>query len=797
MGMDYDEFQASSYFDQRKQSSILSMSPADQLLFIETFAFGKDENKDNHTFMKSKIKEHSITLEKEYNDLSSQHKLITNQILECQKKAPSNKNSLSSIGEKSLKSKNPNPSTLNVDDVKKRYSEIMNSLNAAQSRLTKKIEALGKLTKKDEELKKAEDERRSLENQLKNLIDNRSRLGIVKSEEDIQKLMDESTSLKEVIKHIQDSHEADKLQLEFEEMSNTHYLSLKKKIELCNEKIMNDDLFTKNKNVVRDYDSDKKKYDDFMLCKQKVEDEKIVARTELEKIRSKIEEDFEIEIKRKGAIPTLQKFIKMKIQELESEIEKYKLDIQKFHNQPSEGICPNKKCKSRIHIVHTPEGGGVSLIPYDKNLVCDSIKLIDIPDMEMFLASSRMNIDYLTNAETSISDISSILRSTSEDNDKDTIINKPISFEELQLIITQLNEHSVNFNEKIRLEDDLKNKVLPAYILKVKNQMMSKRKGVPKNFSINQTESEIQNKIKSLDSEVEKSWEVRSQHSKLSREISKLENSSTAKRLLKTEKVDDVNPIITLQKECSDISLEVTKLAEDLTKSTTELHLAESYNLYLQHTNEMKSLTDIEIDLSEKIRLINDRIKGVQGLYELAIQAEFLSLTKTINCINEHAKPYLASMFESPIVAKLQIKRVTKQGNVAAKPSIEIQIAYDGNIYNDIDELCGSERQRCDLAFLFGVNDMLNSKILLLDECMNNMDSEMNMEVLSYINDFKADKQILMISHEAIHGVFDKVIRVVKQGCCPKGGDDRFIYKKSSPKRNFFYYRFIIFILIG
>ena len=162
--------------------------------------------------------------------------------------------------------------------------------------------------------------------------------------------------------------------------------------------------------------------------------------------------------------------------------------------------------------------------------------------MEMFLASSRMNIDYLTNAETSISDISSILRSTSEDNDKDTIINKPISFEELQLIITQLNEHSANFNEKIKLEDDLKNKVLPAYILKVKNQMILKRKGVPKNFSIDQPELEIQNKIKSLDSEVEKSWEVRSQHSKLSREISKLENSSTAKRLLKTEKVDDVNP---------------------------------------------------------------------------------------------------------------------------------------------------------------------------------------------------------------------------------------------------------------
>ena len=172
-----------------------------------------------------------------------------------------------------------------------------------------------------------------------------------------------------------------------------------------------------------------------------------------------------------------------------------------------------------------------------------------------------------------------------------------------------------------------------------------------------------------------------------------------------------------------------------------------------------------------EVRLINDRIKGYNGLYELAIQAEFLSLTKTINCINEHAKPYLASMFESPIVAKLQIKRVTKQGNVAAKPSIEIQIAYDGNIYNDIDELCGSERQRCDLAFLFGVNDMLNSKILLLDECMNNMDSEMNMEVLSYINDFKADKQILMISHEAIHGVFDEVIKITRYGCDPKNDD--------------------------
>ena len=85
-------------------------------------------------------------------------------------------------------------------------------------------------------------------------------------------------------------------------------------------------------------------------------------------------------------------------------------------------------------------------------------------------------------------------------------------------------------------------------------------------------------------------------------------------------------------------------------------------------------------------------------------------------------------------------------------------IEHRGYIYDNIDELSGGERQRCELAFLLAVCDMMNSPILLLDECLNNLDSTMNTDVLTYLRDICSTRLILIVSHEAVKGVFDKEI---------------------------------------
>src|SRR5437870_12109332 len=88
------------------------------------------------------------------------------------------------------------------------------------------------------------------------------------------------------------------------------------------------------------------------------------------------------------------------------------------------------------------------------------------------------------------------------------------------------------------------------------------------------------------------------------------------------------------------------------------------------------------------------------------------------------------------INAEIRIKNLTKKGDLAVKPSINVEVNKEGNeYYDDIEELCAGERQRCDLAFLFGVNDMVGSDIILLDECFNHLDNDIKMEILNYMHD--------------------------------------------------------------
>jgi len=77
-------------------------------------------------------------------------------------------------------------------------------------------------------------------------------------------------------------------------------------------------------------------------------------------------------------------------------------------------------------------------------------------------------------------------------------------------------------------------------------------------------------------------------------------------------------------------------------------------------------------------------------------------------------------------------------------------------------DLSGGEKQKCELAFLLAVHDILGGKILMLDERLNNMDTEVNMDVLNFLKRCCSgtNRIILVISHEAVHGVFDHVIDI-------------------------------------
>lgn len=126
--------------------------------------------------------------------------------------------------------------------------------------------------------------------------------------------------------------------------------------------------------------------------------------------------------------------------------------------------------------------------------------------------------------------------------------------------------------------------------------------------------------------------------------------------------------------------------------------------------------------------------------------------TRIVKSMNVHAAEYLSAFFEDPIVLTLGMN---------SRAQLVENVWYKGSAYASIDELSGGERQRCELAFLLAANDTIGSGFLLLDECMNSLDSATNTRAFRKLSNLMGSRKlILVVSHEAVTGVFDEVIEV-------------------------------------
>ncbi len=216
-----------------------------------------------------------------------------------------------------------------------------------------------------------------------------------------------------------------------------------------------------------------------------------------------------------------------------------------------------------------------------------------------------------------------------------------------------------------------------------------------------------------------------------------------------------------LEKQFTTITGQIMTTNNEISEKRTALNTFADYEKYIAFKKSVKKM-ETRIDLTKKeIERLESKLEGLYGLQEASKEAEIISLEETVRSINEHARVYLDNMFEDPILVRLCCVKENKTGAKTTKLQLNTTIDYRGNTYDDIEELSGGERQRCDMAFLLAVNDMLGCSMILLDECLNNLDSTINTEVLSLIRDTcGGNKLILVVSHEAVKGVFNEEINI-------------------------------------
>ncbi len=164
-------------------------------------------------------------------------------------------------------------------------------------------------------------------------------------------------------------------------------------------------------------------------------------------------------------------------------------------------------------------------------------------------------------------------------------------------------------------------------------------------------------------------------------------------------------------------------------------------------------------DTTKLVQLENE-YKGILMLETLYKEKEYSILEKIINVVNGYARPHIDSFFSDPIVVKLSNKRLNGSGDVKMQMNTIVDYRCD-----DKRDLSGGEVQKCELSYMIGVNEMFDGRLLFLDECANSVDKAANMTLLTYIrewcsgmNENGVKKLVFSVGHEAVTGVFDEIV---------------------------------------
>jgi DNA repair exonuclease SbcCD ATPase subunit len=202
---------------------------------------------------------------------------------------------------------------------------------------------------------------------------------------------------------------------------------------------------------------------------------------------------------------------------------------------------------------------------------------------------------------------------------------------------------------------------------------------------------------------------------------------------------------------------EIVSLKEKYELHTSNIKKIEEYKDYEEKRDKYLSLqTQIEELKSLEIENRNKYAASIL-LKEKVLEAESISISNIIATINTHAQIYLDDFFtDNPIsVILTPFKSSKKTGG--DKPQINIQTEYKG-MEIDISMLSGGELSRVILAFTLALSNIFNIPMIMLDECTSSLDQELNTSVVNSIKtNFNGDL-ILLVMHQAITGIFDRVI---------------------------------------
>jgi ABC-type oligopeptide transport system ATPase subunit len=153
---------------------------------------------------------------------------------------------------------------------------------------------------------------------------------------------------------------------------------------------------------------------------------------------------------------------------------------------------------------------------------------------------------------------------------------------------------------------------------------------------------------------------------------------------------------------------------------------------------------------SEKYRASLELMRKVQ-------ETESIIITGLINSINASVQTFIDVFFEDdPMKVEIcAFKKVKKN----IKYQVTIHVEYRGEVI-DLSMLSGGMYSRVNLAYTLALSEMFNSSVILLDESISTLDSELSTHIINNIKHANDHKLIVLICHQVVTGIFDKIIKL-------------------------------------
>ena len=282
--------------------------------------------------------------------------------------------------------------------------------------------------------------------------------------------------------------------------------------------------------------------------------------------------------------------------------------------------------------------------------------------------------------------------------------------------------------------------------VKSKKEVKEQLEEVEINENLNWYIDEIQN-INSKISRYEHSIKERNKLIKdketLEKEIGGLQVDDNKNVKNVDELQDEINKKMETEEKLKQREIKLIKYKEDL-------------SVYKKQTEIMSQLDNLKQDENILLR----GLKTAEILFKKINDAESISLENTLDIINTDLEEFVTHFFGEHFSAKLQSFKESKDGD--KKASIEILIVQDGETV-PLDALSGGEYDRLALALFLCFNKISKSNIILLDECLASLHSELVEDIVELIKTKLNDKLVIFTLHQANTGIFDTIIDIEEE----------------------------------